>query len=123
MLFFLQIPESLDPVVGVGKDALERAWEVTPTTIYGLLLGLLLLAVIYLLYKITRKDKDLKEANKHLLELNISNVEVLKDLNTSLLLLKEEGTKVGEAMKEQIDFTRGHIISEISKIEAYVKKT
>jgi len=123
MLFFQQIPESLDPVMGVGKDALERAWDVSPTSIYGLLLGLLVLGVVYLLYKLNQKDKCLEEKDKNLLELNISTIEVLKDLDKSLVLLKEEIGKEGGALKTQIDNTREHISTELSKIEDYVKRT
>ena len=59
---------------------------------------------------------------KALIELNGSTIEVLKDLNTSLLLLKQEGIKISEELKNHIDLSREHISNRISQLENKVEK-
>lgn len=93
-----QIPD----VVEIGNDALNRAWDINPASVFGVLVGLQLIAIVYLAYINSRKDKKLYE-------LTVSSIEVLNDLNTSLLLLKEEGVQLSEKISEQFEFTRGHI--------------
>lgn len=88
----------------------DRAFNVTPDTIYGLLVGLLVLAVIYLAWSLLKQQEKL-------VELNVSTIEVLKDLNTSLLLLKEEGVQMTDTIKEQFRFTHEHVRNLIEKLK------
>jgi hypothetical protein len=92
------------------KETISKGFGTSPDTVYGILVGILILAIIaiaYHAYKLQGK----------LLELNISTIEVLKDLNTSLLLLKEEGANHSDKLINHINHTREHIAEKIVNLE------
>jgi len=80
-------------------DAVRRSFETSPDTVYGVLVGLLVLGIIFMAWIIVRKDKKL-------IDLNVSTIEILKDLNTSLLLLKREIEETREHIEKDISTTR-----------------
>lgn len=90
------------------KDTTLRAFDISPSTVYGFLVGILVLAVIWLSYQLLRSQRQV-------VELNVGTIEVLKDLNTSLLLLKEEGVQLGSDLKEHLTYTREHVASLLEK--------
>lgn len=92
------------------KEALRRAFDTSPDTVYGVLVGLLVLALIYMAWRLSRKDKKL-------MELNQSTIEVLKDLNTSLLLLKSEGNNLSERLVTHIDASSAKITDQIAHLK------
>ena len=71
------------PIEQITKETIKRSFETSPDTVYGILVGILVVAIFYMAYRLSVKDRKL-------VELNVSTIGVLKDLNTSLLLLKEE---------------------------------
>lgn len=80
-------------------EAVRRSFETSPDTVYGVLVGLLVLGMIFMAWIIVRKDKKL-------IELNVSTIEILKDLNTSLLLMKREIEETREHLEQYISTTR-----------------
>lgn len=84
------------------NDTVQRAWDINPATVYGFLVGFLVLALVFTVWQLIR-------AQKALMDMSRDNIEILKDLNTSLLLLKEEGVQLSGVIKEHFNFTREHI--------------
>lgn len=80
-------------------EAVRRSFETSPDTVYGVLVGLMVLAIMFMAWIIVRKDKKL-------IELNVSTIEILKDLNTSLLLMKREIEETREHLEQYISTTR-----------------
>lgn len=103
----MQLPNE---TIEIGKDVLEKAWSISPTSVYGVLVGFLLLTVVYALFLNYQKDKKLYE-------LNVSIIEVLKDLNTSLLLIKEDSEHYSDKLVTHITNSREHISEKISNLE------
>ena len=93
------------------KEILKRAFDTSPDTVYGILVGLLVLAIMSLSWF------NYRQQNK-LVELNVSTIEVLKDLNTSLLLLKEEGVNLSERLVEHINHTRETISTKLENLNS-----
>lgn len=84
------------------NDTVQRAWDISPATVYGFLVGVLVLGLVFTVWQLIKSQKSL-------LDMSRDNIEVLKDLNTSLLLLKEEGVQLSGVIKEHFNFTREHI--------------
>lgn len=97
------------PGGGVAGDAVRRSFETSPDTVYGVLVGLMVLCIFYLAWLLARKDRKL-------IELNVTTVEVLKDLNTALLLLKTEGVNVSDRLEAQIEETRDRILEKLNSL-------
>lgn len=92
------------------KELVERAWNISPDTVFGALVALMLSLCIYLILQLRKKDEKL-------VELNVSTIEVLKDLNTSLLLLKDEGVNMTDRLSAQLASTREHISDKIETLK------
>jgi hypothetical protein len=104
----LQLP--MTPEQELIHESVQRAFDISPETVYGVLVGLMLITIIWLSWY-------LYTCQKKLMELNISTIEVLKDLNTSLLLLKEEGDNHSSKLIDHISHTREHISEKINNLE------
>jgi len=105
------------------KEVINKAFETSPDTVYGVLVGILVVGILSLYYKNSRlQSKNWKLQNK-LISLNVSTIGVLKDLNTSLLLLKEESDNSTDKLINQITQIREHISNKIDsfKIEIHGK--
>ena len=88
-----------NPIVNVGVDAINRSFEVSPTTVFGVLVGLLFIAVIYLAWNNQRLSNKL-------IELNVDTVAGLKDLTTII-----------QSFQKNIDYTREHILDNIQNLQ------
>jgi hypothetical protein len=66
------------------NDAIKRTFEISPDTVFGVLAGLLLLGVIYLILANRRKEKFieeiLKDSTKALSEGNIFTANVISEI-------------------------------------------
>lgn len=91
-------------------DTTERFFTTTPDTVYGLLVGALVLAVVGLW---TAFALQTKSYTSKLVELNVSCVETLKDLSANLERLRDAGVNMTEDLRGEIDRTREHIASKI----------
>lgn len=93
-----------------STDTLDRVFDINPGTVYGVLCLLLCVAIIWLAFDNRRKDFQL-------LKITSSTVSILKDLNTSLLLIKEELEDGTNELKDHIKNTREHISEKINQIK------
>jgi hypothetical protein len=98
------------PIIQKSTDTLDRVFETSPDTVYGVLLLLLVLAVIYL----AMQNRGM---TKRLVELNVSTIDVLKDLDKSLLLFKEEAANMSDRLIQHIDHSREHISEKLANLK------
>jgi len=110
------VPDGITDAVNMAPEAMERAWNISPGSVFGVLVGLQLLFIFYLAWLHRTKDN-------RLYKLNVDNIEILKDLNTSLLLLKEEGVNMSNDLRQHIDYTREHISSQLKSITNGTEKS
>ncbi len=78
------------------KDAVERTFNISPGTVYGVLVGLLLLGLIYALYKIGQKDRKL-------LKINEDNIQVLTSIDKALEAIRNDSINLKEDLKERLN--------------------
>jgi hypothetical protein len=98
------------PGVAKSTDTLDRVFEISPETVYGVLCLLLVLAIMYL----TTQNRGM---TKRLVELNVSTIDVLKDLDKSLLLFKEEAANMSDKLIQHLDYSREHISEKINQLK------
>lgn len=96
-----------------SNETLERVFNISPETVYGVLCLLLCIAIMWLAWQLVKSQQQV-------VNLHIASIEVLKDLNTSLLLIKEQGVSMTTDLKEHIDYTREHLSAQISNIEKQI---
>jgi len=111
-----QIQNSLPSPEAALTEVVNRSFETSPDTVYGVLVGLLVIMLIGLCWYVYN-------LHKKLVELNISTIEVLKDLNTSLQLIKEESDNHSSKLIDHISHTREHISEKINHLQNRISST
>jgi len=102
------------PGADVVRDAITRTFELSPSTVYGLLAGILLILVIYLLLT---KDRLNKRMTDKLMSIQKENLETLKDLGQGLLLLRESVGQGADAVTDFVDISHKNITAKIQNLE------
>jgi len=103
-----------NPGADVVRDAITRTFELNPSTVYGLLAGILLILVIYLLLT---KDCLNKRMTDKLMSIQKENLETLKDLGQGLLLLRESVGQGADAVTDFVDISHKNITAKIQNLE------
>lgn len=91
-------------------DVIEKSFDVSPTTVYGVLVGLLVLGVIYALRIISKKDKKLYE-------LNADTISVLVSIENSLEEFRTEQQRQGQQIGEHIKEAESRLLDYINKLK------
>lgn len=96
----------------------ERFFETSPDTVFGLLVGALVLAVValWVTYTLSTRTYTAK-----LVELNLTVVGTLKDLSHNLERLRDAGVNMTEDLRTDITNTRDHIASKLVDIENHLR--
>ena len=97
------------------KDTAERAFNISPDTVFGFLVGLLVLAVIFLARQWT------KNSNR-LLELQVDTVKTMKELALSNSLLQEELVRLRSEMREGFRTISEHLPETFTKPPSHEEK-
>jgi methyl-accepting chemotaxis protein len=84
------------PVIDIGRDAIQRSFDISPETVFGVLVGLLVIAILYLVWRLQR-------ITNKLIDLNVSTISVLKDLTKALEMYREEIKETREHFNVQLE--------------------
>lgn len=76
-----------NPVVEIGKDAIERSFNTSPDTVYGILVGLLVIGLFVCFYLYIRMSR---RAMDDLVQLNKDTVETFTNVNAVLISINEK---------------------------------
>lgn len=110
----------------IATDLINKTFNVSPTTVYGLLLLFLALGVTllsYVIYKLWKVNNDtIKEKDKYLLELNKSTIDVLKDLENVLDNLQNIHERSTSQILSSLHDAKLDITEKILILESNVKK-
>jgi len=104
------------------KDAVERSFNVSPETVYGVLVGLLLLGLIYALIMNRVKDRRIAQMDDQLLSGYKSTIEVLSSLDTTLKLFKQKSRDRNDFLLDKINTAHRHIIEEINELKSKINE-
>ena len=99
----------------IVKDAVERTFNVSPDSVYGVLAALLLIGLIYALIRIAQKDR-------RLYKLNTDTIKVLTSLDKSIQDLKQQSDNMSTQFKEKLENTHDHIVERINDLKTLVNE-
>lgn len=99
-------------VTTIAKDVIQKSFEVSPDSVYGLLIGLLVVMLIVVFY--------LREQDKQtIIKLKLATLESLKDMNNSLVLLQQSQSNDSQRILVELQESQIRIskrFDEIAKI-------
>lgn len=81
---------------------MHRAFEISPTSIYGYALGFLVLAILALIYALIRKDNEVKQLNSDILSLTTNITTVVTTLHTILQSIKDQQDETATEIRAMI---------------------
>lgn len=96
------------------KEILDHAFGTSPDTVYGILIAFMALAIMALWVMIWFKDKKF-------VDLTVQTIVALKDVNSVLISIKENGIVVTDKIERAIDDAREHIILKLENLESKTK--
>lgn len=96
------------------KEILDHAFGTSPDTVYGILIAFMALAIMALWLMIWFKDKKF-------VDLTVQTIVALKDVNSVLISIKENGIVVTDKIENSINEAREHIVLKIEHIESKMK--
>lgn len=101
------------PGMDLAKEAITRAFEVTPDTVYGLLLGILLimLGVVFWL-----RERENSKQMERLYELQGKTIKVIEESNTALMLVQQGLVNGNNQVVKQVEEARDRILEEFNEI-------
>lgn len=95
-------------------QAINRVFETSPDTVYGILVGVLAIAVVALWVEHNRKRNQYIDK---LIQLNVTSVESLKAINSALDRIRDSNIANMSDLKDEIGHTREHIALLIRDLE------
>jgi hypothetical protein len=96
------------------KEILDHAFNTSPDTVYGILIAFMALAIAALWLMIWFKDKKF-------VDLTIQTIVALKDVNSVLISIKENGVVMTDKLEKAITEAREHLDLKIENLESKSK--
>ncbi len=97
----------------VAKDVIIRSFETSPDTVYGLLIGFL---VIMLGLTFWLRERDRRKMSDTIINLKLATLESLKDMNQSLVLLQQSQNQNSNRILEELDKAHERILERFKEI-------
>lgn len=98
----------------VANDAVTRTFEVTPDTIYGLLLGILL---IFLALVFWLRERENRKQTERMYQLQGHTVKAMEASNTALMLVQQGLATSDTKVVKEIEDARDIILREVGEIK------
>ena len=102
-----------ETAVDIGKEILQRSFETSPDTVYGLLIGLL---VVMLAVTFWLRERDRRRMSDTIINLKLATLESLKDMNSALVLLQQSQQHNADKILEELENTKQRMLERFKEI-------